>query len=259
MKKVTAFVGSARKKNTYNSVKEFLHRLESFGGVETEIVCLHDYRIDTCTGCKLCMDKGEELCPLKDDRDMLLEKIACSDGVILASPNYAFQVSGMMKNFLDRIGGFNLHRPRFFGKAFTNIVVQGIYGGDKIVKYLDFVGNGLGFTTAKGVCLTALEPMSEYERGKIEKAIRSFYETLHQPTYPVPSILKLMIFRLSRTSMKITLNEKYRDYAYYQEKGWFESDYYYETSLNIFKKMLGRLFDAMAVNMTKKKARATGI
>jgi hypothetical protein len=49
-----------------------------------------------------------------------------------------------MKIFLDRLG-FVFHRPRFFGKAFTSIVAQGIYGGNKIVGYLDFVGMGLGF------------------------------------------------------------------------------------------------------------------
>lgn len=38
MKKVTAFVGTARKKNTFNSAKSFLSNLESFGGVETELV-----------------------------------------------------------------------------------------------------------------------------------------------------------------------------------------------------------------------------
>jgi multimeric flavodoxin WrbA len=257
VKKVTAFVGSARKKNTYNSVKKFLNILESFGGIETEIVLLCDYKIQYCKGCKLCLDKGEEFCPLKDDRDKLLEKIACSDGVIFASPNYSFQVSGIMKCFLDRIG-FNFHRPRYFGKIFTNIVFQGIYGGDKIVKYLDFVGDGLGFNIIKGICLTAFEPMSEYERSRIDKSIEKlshlFYEKFNQPTYPVPSILKLMIFRMSRTSIKMALNDNYRDYTYYKEKGWFESDYYYDTSLNIFKKMIGKLFELMAKYDEKKRA-----
>ena len=262
MKKVTAFLGSARKKNTFNSVKKMLNILESFGGVETEIIFLCDYQIENCRGCKLCLDKGEELCPLKDDRDKLLEKLASSDGVILASPNYSFQVSGIMKSFLDRIA-FNFHRPRFFGKVFTNMVIQGIYGGNKIVKYLDFVGNSLGFNTVNGVCLTALDPMSEYEQRKIDKSIEklchSFYEKLNKPSYPNPSLFKLMIFRMSRTNMKIILNDSYRDYTYYKEKGWFESDYYYDTSLNIFKNMTGRLFDFIATNMAKKKDRAPSI
>jgi multimeric flavodoxin WrbA len=121
MKKVTAFAGSARKRNTYRSVEKFLQNLESFGGIKTEIVVLSDFQIGMCKGCKLCLDKGEELCPLKDDRDKLFEKIANSDGIVLATPNYSFQVSGIMKVFLDLMG-FYFHRPRFFGKVFTNIV-----------------------------------------------------------------------------------------------------------------------------------------
>ena len=117
--KITAFVGSARKKHTYNATEYFLQKLQSFGKVEYEIVFLSDYHLEICKGCKLCLNKGEELCPMKDDRDKLIEKMYGSDGIILASPNYSFDLSGLMKVFLDRLG-FVFHRPRFFGKAFTN-------------------------------------------------------------------------------------------------------------------------------------------
>src|SRR5512136_3026396 len=149
MKKVTAFVGSGHKRLTHNAVRQFLDDIESFGDVETELVTLNDYQIGTCRGCRLCFDRGEETCPMKDDRDVLIGKIMASDGVVLASPNYSFQVSGALKVFLDRLG-FVFHRPRFFGKAYTSIVTQGIYGGPKVVKYLDFVGGGLGFNVVKG-------------------------------------------------------------------------------------------------------------
>jgi multimeric flavodoxin WrbA len=160
MKKVTAFVGSAHKQNTYHAVVQFLNNLQTFGEVEYEIVTLSDYRLGICRGCGLCFEKGEEFCPLKDDRDVLMEKINASDGVVFATPNYSFQVSGMMKAFLDRFG-FAFHRPRYFGKAFTSIVTQGFGGGDKIVKYLDFVGSNLGFNTVQGTILTALGPRTE--------------------------------------------------------------------------------------------------
>ncbi len=42
------------------------------------------------------------------------------------------------------------YTSEFFGKTFTSIVAQGIYGGNKIVKYLDFVGRGLSFNMEKG-------------------------------------------------------------------------------------------------------------
>src|SRR5512138_2564312 len=91
--KVTAFIGSGRKKHTYNATEQFLQKLQSLGDIEYEIILLSDYHLETCKGCRLCIDKGEELCPLKDDRDLLIEKIMNLDGVIFASPNYSFQVS----------------------------------------------------------------------------------------------------------------------------------------------------------------------
>ena len=90
-----------------------------------EIVVLSDYDIGVCRGCKSCTNRGEERCPLKDDRDVLIEKMMASDGVVFASPNYSFQVSAIMKIFLDRLA-FLFHRPRFHGKTFTGIVVQAI-------------------------------------------------------------------------------------------------------------------------------------
>ncbi len=81
--KVTAFIGSGRKRYTYNASEKFLKNLSSFGNIEYELVMLNDYNLGTCKGCKLCLDKGEELCPFKDDRDILIEKMENSDGVIL--------------------------------------------------------------------------------------------------------------------------------------------------------------------------------
>jgi multimeric flavodoxin WrbA len=255
MKKVTAFVGSARKKHTHYAVGQFLSVLESLGEVEHEIVALSDCNLEVCRGCKACFDKGEPLCPLKDDRDLLIEKMMTSDGVIFASPNYSFQVSAIMKIFLDRLG-FVFHRPCFFGKAFTGIVAQGFYGGQKILKYLDFVGNGLGFNVVKGSCISALEPMTDKEQQKIDRILeahsRRFYDRLVKPPYPTPSLFKLMIFRMSRTNVRLLSDETFRDYMYYRDKGWFESDYYYPVRLNVFKKAAGNLFDYTTTRRAKR-------
>ncbi len=249
MKKVTAFIGSARKKHTYETTEKFLKKVQSFGNVEYEIVRLSNYNLGVCKGCKLCLDKGEELCNLKDDRNILLEKIKSSDGVVFASPNYSFHVSALMKQFLDRLGFF-FHRPQFFGKTFTGIVAQGVYGGNKIVKYFNFIGKALGFNVVKGICVTNLEPVSEKAIMKneklIEKLARRYWRQLIKSELPHPSLFELFIFRMSRTSMKMKLDENFKDFNYYTEKGWFNSDFYYPVKLSPVKKVFGRLFDSMA-------------
>jgi len=249
MKKVTAFVGSTHKKNTYEATLQFLNNLKAFGDVETEIVTLSDYQLGTCRGCRLCFDKGEEFCPLKDDRDVLMEKINTSDGVVFASPNYCFQMSGIMKTFLDRFG-FICHRPRYFGKTFTSIVTQGFTGGDKIVEYFNFLAILLGFNTVKGISITALDPRTDKVQKKIDRALaelsKRFYTSLAKPAYPVPTWFMLIGFRMGRTSIKQMLDERSRDYRYYTEKGWLESDYFYPIHLGALKEAAGKLFDRMA-------------
>ena len=204
----------------------------------------------------MCFDQGEEFCPMKDDRDALIARLDSSDGVVLASPNYSFQVSALMKTFLDRLG-FAFHRPRFFGKAFTSIVTQGIYGGEKIVKYLDFVGTGLGFNVVKGRCFTAFDPMTEAERRKRDAALakqsRRFHASLMKALCPPPTLIKLMAFRMGRTSVRLELDESRRDYTYYRDKGWFESGYFYPVRLGPVKKAVGRLFDSIQARRTGKR------
>ncbi len=256
MKRVVIFVGSARRQLTYYAVQRFSDNLQSMGEVECEIVTLSSQQLGTCRGCKLCFDKGEECCPLKDDRDELLGKITASDGVVIATPNYSFQVSAITKIFLDRLG-FVFHRPRFFGKAFTCIVAQGLLGGGRIVSYLDFVGKALIFNTVKGCCVTACQPMTEQEKKKIDNTLgelsRRFYQELIKPAYPVPTLLNLWGFRAARTSISLMLDESTPDYDYYKERGWFRSDYYYPVHLGMAKKAAGSLFDSMAVRNVRRK------
>lgn len=256
--KVTAFIGNAQKRHTYDATVQFLNNLRALGDVEYEIVRLSDHHLETCKGCRMCIDKGEELCPLKDDRDMMIEKIQNSDGVIFSSPNYSFQVSGWMKILLDRLG-FLFHRPRFFGIAFTNLVNEGIYGGKKIVKYLDFVGFGLGFNIVKGCCILTIVPVTE-ERQKIndeiiERQSRKFYSKLKENKYPTPSLIKLLLFRMARSSMRTMLDENNRDYLYYRDNGWFTSDYYYPVKLSPVKRFAGKMFDKRVAYVARTKNR----
>ena len=254
MKKITAFIGTQTRRNTYRATQEFEKNLRRYGEIEFEYVFLNDYHLEFCRGCKLCFDKGEEHCPLKDDRDLLLEKMENADGVIFATPNYAFQLSARMKNLFDRTA-FIHHRPRFFGKTCTAIVTQGIGKGGDILKYINFVGANMGFHVVKGGCVNTLEPMTELQQEKlvrkVEEVSARFYSELLRPT-PPPSFFRLMMFRITRPLVK-SAGEKYRDYHYYKEKGWFESDYYYPASLGLLKKLAGRLFDLLGRRMAKKQ------
>jgi multimeric flavodoxin WrbA len=255
MKKITAFIGSARKKATYQAIQEFEKNLKQYGEFDFEYVFLSEYHLEFCQGCKLCFDKGEEFCPLKDDRNVLLEKMEHSDGVIFATPNYAFQVSARTKNFFDRFA-YIFHRPRFFGKTFTAVVTQGIFGGNDILKYLESMGANFGFYVTKGSCVTTLESMTELQQKKLKQAIKKssekFYKGLIRSIPSAPSFFRLMWFRMTRTILQF-INVRCLDYYYYKDKGWFESDYYYETTLGPIKKFAGCFFDFLGRKMVNHK------
>jgi len=256
MMRVTTFVGSARNKHTVEAVHQFLEHLQALGPIESEVVMLADHHLEACRGCKLCFDRGEEACPLQDGRDALIEKLEASDGVVFASPSYMFQVSGLMKTFIDRLAFFG-HRPRFFGKVFTNIVVQGLPLDAKIGKYLNLVGSCFGFAAVEGSRITVREPMTQNDAHKMAKTLakqsKRFHRTLHQKQLPVPTLTMLMGFRIGRTTMKLELDETSRDYRYYLERGWFDADYFYDTRLGPLKTMAGVLADAIAARMARSR------
>jgi hypothetical protein len=108
-----------------------------------------------------------------------------------------------MKIFLDRLG-FVFHRPRFHRKTFTSVVIQAFFGGDDVVKYLDFVGGGIGFDVVKGACITGVEPQGERDRRKMDEALAAlatrFHGRLSSPA-PVPSLFRLWAFRWGRTAV----------------------------------------------------------
>jgi hypothetical protein len=62
-----------------------------------------------------------------------------------------------------------------------------------------------------------------------------------------------MAFRMSRTSIRQTLGDDNRDFAYYRDHGWFDSDYYYPTRLALPKKVVGATFDRMAFRMFRQR------
>jgi hypothetical protein len=64
-----------------------------------------------------------------------------------------------------------------------------------------------------------------------------------------------MMFRMARTSVKLLLDESWRDYTYYKKNGWFGSNYYYPTQLNPIKKLAGNFFDFMFTRIYGEKVR----
>jgi putative NADPH-quinone reductase/putative sterol carrier protein len=105
IKKIAVFDGGPRNtkfsKTTF-LVKHFCRGAKS-AGAEIEYVKLKDMKINPCTGCYTCWTKTPGECIFKDDMTDLRLKLRNADLIVFASPLYIFNVTGIMKNFLDRL------------------------------------------------------------------------------------------------------------------------------------------------------------
>lgn len=109
--KVTIFNGSPRGKkgNTHVMVKEF-SKGAGRAGAEVENIFLMKKKIRPCRGCFTCWIKTPGKCVIKDDMAELNKKFCESDIVVFATPVYVDNVTGIMKNFMDRlIAGLDPH------------------------------------------------------------------------------------------------------------------------------------------------------
>jgi len=125
--KIIGIVGSPRgmRGNTGRLMQEVLDAAEG-RGAESESVALPGGTVLPCKACDTCHKKGR--CPQKDDFAEILDKVVAADGLVLASPNYIFNVSAQLKAFMDRCCGV-IHTLGFSGKYGASVVTSG--GGDE--------------------------------------------------------------------------------------------------------------------------------
>jgi multimeric flavodoxin WrbA len=104
--KILAINGSPRK--SWNTAVLLNKALEGAAskGAETEIIHLYDLNYKGCQSCFACKrinGKSYGKCAVKDDLAVVLEKIEKADSLVLGSPIYFGEVTGMMRSFLERL------------------------------------------------------------------------------------------------------------------------------------------------------------
>ncbi|MBP1924671.1 multimeric flavodoxin WrbA [Sedimentibacter acidaminivorans] len=98
---ILGIVGSYRKSgNTDILVQKVLEGVMNYG-LDTNYIFLPDFNIKDCTGCERC--KVGFKCVKKDDMQKLYPLIEKADAIVIGSPTYFYNVTGVTKNFLNRL------------------------------------------------------------------------------------------------------------------------------------------------------------
>lgn len=137
--KIVIINGSPRNNGaTAKILQAFNDELLKYPESKVAFYNLKDMVIKPCQGCCACYKTGS--CYINDDAEKLSNEIEQADGVIIGSPTYASNVSGLLKNYIDR-GHFVIEQ--LLSKKYAICIATGEnYGnGDtinilsKLVKY----------------------------------------------------------------------------------------------------------------------------
>ena len=113
-----------------------LHMIEDElikAGAEVEFVNLSEIEMFHCLGCSRCFTTG--ICCINDDAEKLSKKINDANGIVFGSPTYASNVSGLMKDFIDR--GHFVIEQLLNGKYCITLATGENYGNSDALKVLN--------------------------------------------------------------------------------------------------------------------------
>lgn len=226
--------GSPRLKNTYEVIKRAKTNLDG----EFEEVHLIGERIPMCRGCMKCIMEGEELCPDFDIINPLIEKIRNCDGLIIASPVYALNVSGLLKNFFDHTA-YLYHRPEFFTKKALVVVTTAGIGHKKVAKYIDETIRHWGVNKTYKISM-ACGGKDHLETKEIDNTSQKFARDVESAKQCSPKFGDIVFFNVWK-AMSQSNNPIPADKKFWHETGLVNYDFSPEVKLNPLKKLFSKI------------------
>ena len=174
---IVAICGSPRDGNTEFTLKRILTKAGEFGA-STELVLLREKRIEFCDGCLSCDSSGK--CKIRDDMQIIYPKLEKADLIIFGSPNYFSNMSGMMKNFVDRMNPYYTNKV-LDGKKIAVAVVGEVNNSNsvgKVISGFEAVVNSFKMSFVGDLFLTAKNPQDIENNPDDIKKIDEFTEGL---------------------------------------------------------------------------------
>ncbi|WMI81171.1 flavodoxin family protein [Anaerotignum sp. MB30-C6] len=251
--KIAVIMGSPRKKDSYHICKEIEQRLNLYeANVEFDYIFLSEHDILDCKGCFICFQKSEKLCPCKNDSlESIKERLFSAQGIIIASPVYAYQVTGPLKCFIDRMS-YLFHRQELFGKPAIIVVTTDGGGSKQVYRYLKMIISGWGMEAVGNLQIISPQyfknrlPKSAFgynekyydkKRKSLVMLSKKFDKRLSSTELRKPTFYDIFMFHCLRSKTYISAADR----AYWEEKGWMKASYFYPVKMNPAKWFFGNI------------------
>ncbi|MCM1990022.1 flavodoxin family protein [Oceanirhabdus seepicola] len=241
-KKIIGISSSRVNGNTAKKLNEIGEILKS-KGYEFEIVHLMKHNVKECVGCETCLIGGG--CPLNDDAEIIMDKLIQSDGIVMSTPVYMFNICGRLKTFVDRTCRW-FHRTEIYGKPILNLITTAGGGIKETGKYMNLLAVEWGAYPSGCVKRTVMNLKDKVRENEIEKFIINIEKG--SDTFK-PSLNMLMMFSMQKVLAQKVLEQ---DEEYWIKKGWIDSDYFYKCKINPINKVLSKAFYKMMYKKIKK-------
>ena len=183
--------GSPRKSGaTFKTLSCFKESLENAcPDINIEFINLIDYNLEYCRGCQHCYKAVK--CIISSDRiEEIYNIINNSDGVIWGSPNYATNISGLLRNFYDRVN--MLMTQLLYRKPCINIVTYENGMANKVLKIMrEMVSYSSGYSI-KSIRIKSPfneNPLDKKSKCKIEKSAKILLKEIQKSEPPLFSII----------------------------------------------------------------------
>ena len=223
---LTVFHGSPRKGNTYTATTIFTEELKKLGRVNITEFYLPKALPEFCTGCQKCLGNPNDSCPHAEYAEPVLASILKSDALIFATPHFACNMSGAMKNLLDHLDFLTMNvAPRkevFQKRAFIITTGSGSAAAIKLIR--KFLLNW-GVNRVYSICIRMFTdkwdkmPMKKQKRidRRLRKAANSFFNTKVKR----PRISSVIMYHVFKFIIRRYIGEGNYPFEYWKEQGYF--------------------------------------
>ncbi len=253
MKTVLVISGSPRKKgNTMEIIKQIEEGVrKQDSSVQFDYTYLIDLNLKFCRGCSRCLTLGGDACPMKDDKENLLDRMRRADGLIFASPGYSHMVSALYKNFMDRFMYLD-HLPELINKP---ALIVSTTGGDGVSGAPDYMNKksvvwwGCNIVDTIGVAHVFYKINSKYNKKinkRLSKTAGRFLKVMDIEKEWKPTFNQYMCFKMNQAELVISPEVMPYRTRMWNEKGWMNQEYYYPVKINLLYRFIGNTLVRMS-------------